>query len=211
MQPYGMSTMSASIDDTAEAAPTSMDRAEKDRTADRVVPQALAGDEAAFRWIVESFSSDMRQVCFVVTGDLELAEEAVAASWPIAWRKLSSLRKPSSLRPWLVSIAAREARRFGKAKSSRVVREISMSGTAYGAERGSPVRSDIGPHDRVESIDLANVLVRLDPDDRALLALRYVAGLNSTELARFTGLTPAGTRARLQRLLDRLRRELRDD
>jgi RNA polymerase sigma-70 factor, ECF subfamily len=201
MRPYGVSTMSAM---------DRPDRADRDRMAEQVLPRALAGDEAAFRWIVETFSSDMRQVCFVVCGDLELAEEAVAASWPMAWRKLSSLREASSLRPWLISIAAREARRFGKAKAVRAVREISMSGGIDSAQ-ASGGRSDIRPHDRVESIDLANVLALLDPDDRALLALRYVAGLNSTELGRFTGLTPAGTRARLQRLLDRLRGELRDD
>ena len=64
---------------------------------------------------------------------------------------------------------------------------------------------------RTADIDLANALARLDPADRALLALRYVAGFDSRELARATGRSPSGTRARLARLLDRLRTELRDD
>jgi hypothetical protein len=38
-----------------------------------------------------------------------------------------------------------------------------------------------------------------------------VAGFDSTELARATGRSPSGTRARLARLLARLRMELRDD
>ena len=48
--------------------------------------RALAGDEGAFAWIVETYSSDMAQVCFLVVGDLELADEAVAPAWTIAWR-----------------------------------------------------------------------------------------------------------------------------
>jgi hypothetical protein len=32
--------------------------------------RALAGDDGAFAWIVETFSSDMAQVCLVVVGDL---------------------------------------------------------------------------------------------------------------------------------------------
>ena len=67
------------------------------------------------------------------------------------------------------------------------------------------------PAARATDIDLMNALARLDPDDRALLALRYVAGFDSTELARATGRSASGTRARLARLLDRLRTELRDD
>jgi DNA-directed RNA polymerase specialized sigma24 family protein len=66
------------------------------------------------------------------------------------------------------------------------------------------------PGIRVGDVDLSNALARLHPDDRALLALRYVAGFDSTELARVTGRSPSGTRARLARLLDRLRRELDD-
>ena len=60
-------------------------------------------------------------------------------------------------------------------------------------------------------IDLTNALATLSPDDRALLALRYVAGFDSNELARATGLSPSGTRAKLARLLERMRRELGDD
>jgi Sigma-70 region 2 len=94
-------------------------------TASSAVTLALDGDEAAFRWIVETHISGMTQVCFVVCGDREIADEAVAASWPIAWQKLSSLRDPASLRAWLVTIAANQARRspaaagFGRFGRSR--------------------------------------------------------------------------------------------
>jgi RNA polymerase sigma factor (sigma-70 family) len=53
-------------------------------------------------------------------------------------------------------------------------------------------------------------LKRLNPDDRALLAMRYVAGFNATELAAVVGITPSGIRNRLERLNDRLRQELSD-
>jgi RNA polymerase sigma factor (sigma-70 family) len=165
------------------------------------VERALAGDEASFAWIVETFSADMTQVCMVVCGDLGLADDAVAAAWPIAWRKLDGLRDPERLRPWLISIAANQARQMLRARRRRAVREIAV------AIPDAPAAN----HDWNAEIDLANALAGLDPDDRALLALRYVAGFDSNELARVTGLSPSGTRARLARLLDRMRRELRDD
>ena len=163
--------------------------------------RALAGDEGAFAWIVATFSSDMAQVCLVVVGDLELADEAVAAAWPIAWRTLGRLRDPERLRSWLISIAANQARQMARARRRRMVREIAVPPTDQPAHSG----------DRDSEIDLKNALARLSPDDRALLALRYVAGFDSNELARATGLSPSGTRARLARLLDKMRRELGDD
>src|SRR5664279_2404243 len=169
-------------------------------TPSNAVALALDGDEAAFRWIVETHISGMTQVCFVVCGDRELADEAVATSWPIAWQKLSSLRDPARLRPWLVTIAANQARRLAVRRRVRTLREIPIQDTDVATM----------PLDRAEQMDLVNALNRLQPADRALLALRYVAGLNATELASATGLTPSGTRARLARLLDRMRMELGD-
>ena len=61
---------------------------------------------------------------------------------------------------------------------------------------------------RIDSLDLLAAMDRLDPDDRALIAMRYVAGFDSTELAAAVGLSAPGTRARLARILGRLREEL---
>lgn len=189
------------MDTVASVAAMAVTAARLDQpTVDAAVAQARAGDEAAFRWIVESYTPEMRRVAFLVCGDLSLAEEAVAAAWPRAWRSLDRLKATDSLRPWLVSIAANQARGLAGRAARRAVREIAVEHLdASGSSRSI---------ERAEAIDLANAFARLAPADRELLALRYVGGLSSTELARATGLTPAGTRARLQRLLERLRREL---
>jgi len=166
------------------------------------VALAAAGDEAAFTRIVRAHHDDMTQVCFVICGDLDVADEAVQAAWPIAWRKLGSLRDPSRLRPWLVSIAANEARQLVRGRGRRSVVELAVR---------DPATAGMDPAGRVADLDLTNALARLDPDDRALLALRYVAGFDSAELGKATGRSASGTRARLARLLDRLRTELGDD
>jgi len=74
----------------------------------------------------------------------------------------------------------------------------------------APTGAADDPAARAADIDLANALATLAPEDRALLALRYVAGLTSQELADGLGLSASGTRARLARLLGRLRSELGD-
>jgi DNA-directed RNA polymerase specialized sigma24 family protein len=54
-------------------------------------------------------------------------------------------------------------------------------------------------------------LVRLEPADRALLAMRYLAGLSAEEIGVATGLTGSGVRTRLSRLIARLREDLDHD
>ena len=164
---------------------------------------AADGDEVAFARIVDAYHADMSSVCFVITGgDADLAEEAVQAAWPIAWRKLHTVRDPERLRPWLISIAVNEARQLGRRRRRGRVLEISVG--------VDPAATTPDPASRAGDIDLRNALARLKPEDRALIALRYVAGFDSTELARALGMSPSGTRARMSRLLGRLRSELGD-
>jgi RNA polymerase sigma factor (sigma-70 family) len=166
---------------------------------------AADGDEAAFAGLVDAHHADMSSVCFVVTGgDAELTEEAVQSAWPIAWRKLHTIRDPERLRPWLISIAVNEARQLSRRRRRGRVLEISVAN-----DRSATAPRDPGSH--VGDIDLRNALAGMNAEDRALIALRYVAGFDSTELARALNMTPSGTRARLSRLLGRLRSELGDE
>ena len=169
-------------------------------TAARFVAPAAAGDETAFRQIVAAHHDDMRRVCVVICGDEALAEDAVQAAWSIAWQKLGSLRQPDRLRAWLVAVAANQARDLVRSQHRRLHLEVLSD--------APDVPGGIDPATGIDSMDMLAAIRRLDPDDRALLALRYVAGFNATELSAATGLTPSGTRNRLERLLTSLRQEL---
>jgi RNA polymerase sigma-70 factor (ECF subfamily) len=171
--------------------------------ASALLASAVAGDTAAFSAIVRRNHEDMRRVCVVVAGDDAIADEAVAAAWSIAWRKLASVRDPARLRPWLVSVAVNEARQLLRARNRRALLEVPVIGVKEPA-------GGVDPGLTIGSIDLRNALARLDPGDRALVAMRYLAGFDATELAYATGRSPSGTRARLARLLQRLERELGD-
>ena len=166
------------------------------------VERAVSGDAAALARIVARYHDDMARVCMVVCGDADIAEDAVQAAWPIAWQRLRTLRQSDRLRPWLISIAVNQARQIRRRERRRQVLEI--------ASATSP-RDRSGSGDRIELADLSLALRRLPPDDRALLALRFVAGFDSHEIAQSLGISASGVRSRLERLLARLRTELSDD
>ena len=165
-----------------------------------VLAAAAAGDEFAFRSIIIDHHEDMRRVAAYVAGDHAIAEEATQAAWLIAWKKLRSVRDEASLRAWLVSIAANEAKRVLRQQRRRAAFER-VPASAVGS-------STVDPATGIDAMDLYAAMARLDPDDRALLAMRYVAGFDSNELAQATGISPSGTRSRIERALKRLRKDL---
>lgn len=165
-----------------------------------VIASAAAGDEMAFRRIIADHHDDMRRVAVYITRDRSLAEEATQAAWLVALKKIGSVRDDAHLRPWLVQIAAYEAKAVLRSRRRRAKVEVAADAAT------EPVGLD--PAADVRRIDLRAALGRLDPDDRALLAMRYAAGFDSNELSIATGISPSGTRSRIERLLKRLREEL---
>ena len=170
--------------------------------ANSTVADAIAGDVDALAQIVGAYHNDMARIAFVICGNADYAQDAVQAAWPKAWQKLSSIRDQQKLRPWLMSIAANEARQMMRRRIGRPVVEIDVADVAATA-------SD--PQSRASALDLDTALRRLSPDDRAILALRHVGGYDATEIGHAMGM-PAGTvRTRLARTVARLRKELGDD
>jgi RNA polymerase sigma factor (sigma-70 family) len=168
--------------------------------ATELIASAAAGDDVAFARIVAAHHAELVRICHMVARDRTIAEDAAQATWSIAWRKLGAVRQPDRLRPWLIAVAVNEARKLLKTRSRRT--RIELIGE-------QPERSGgVDPATGISYIDLQAALERLEPDERALLALRYVAGFDAAELAVAIGLSASGTRTRLERLLKRLREDL---
>ena len=163
---------------------------------------AVAGDAIAFARIVRAHHDDMARVCQVICGDPDLAQDAAQAAWPIAWRKLSTLRDPDRLRAWLVTVAANEARQMIRRRGRERVVALEIADLPS---------SSADPAAHIDDADVLAAVRLLPLDERTLLAMRYVAGFDATEIARALGISPSGVRTRLSRLVARLRMELGDD
>jgi RNA polymerase sigma-70 factor (ECF subfamily) len=182
-----------------------------DAVLDRGLPSstfdaAAAGDPVAFTRIVAMYHDDMARVAFVVCREVDLAQDAVQAAWATAWPRLGTLRDRERLRPWLIAIAANEARQLVRRGRRRGIREIALDLDDGGMTTG---RTDLG--DRAALVDLANALAALDPSDRAIVGMRYAAGMTSAEIGQALGMSDASARVRLAKILRRLRKDLGDD
>lgn len=163
-------------------------------------------DVAAFEGLIELHQRDLLRLCYAICGDPDRARDAAQRTWLAAWRGIGALRNPERVRAWLCAIAVREARREVREHRRRAVREVAVVAIDpdlldRSIERTATMTSDL---------DLARALARLGAEDRALITLRYVLGFDSFEIGAMTGRSPSGTRARLARLLARMREELGD-
>ena len=167
-----------------------------------VVRRAAAGDETAFAQLIAAHNAAMARVAYVIVGEREQTLDAVQSAWAIAWRRLGSLRDPNRVRSWLIAIAANEARQQVRRRRRAAVVDISSAMATASLDTAAV-------DTWAQIVDLERALRGLDADDRRLLAMRFVAELDSNEIARLLGLSASGVRSRLARLLDRLRQELK--
>jgi DNA-directed RNA polymerase specialized sigma24 family protein len=132
-------------------------------------------------------------------GDLDAAAEATDAAWQVAWPGLRRSRSTGSLGPWLCSLAAAEA-----VTAARSGRDPDVRGPTPDDPSAGSTGHDAAPAGRPAGIPadpgLAGALARLDPEDRALLALHHVAGLSTADLAPTTRRSRPPVPVRLERL-----------
>jgi RNA polymerase sigma factor (sigma-70 family) len=124
------------------------------------------------------------------------AEDAVAETFLVAWRRLEHVPDPA--KPWLLGVARRAL-----ANQRRSSRRQQALGTRLAHEPPSPAEPS-------GETPVLEALGRLSDDDRELLLLIAWDGLTAGEAAAVLDCTPATLRVRLHRARRRLRSELED-
>lgn len=123
-------------------------------------------------------------------GAAAAAEDVVAETFLVAWRRLDSLG-PDPL-PWLLGVARRVLANQQRAERRRGALAARLR-TVFAAD--SPAWEP--PPDM--SDELAVAMVRLSPSEREALLLVAWEGLEPARAARAAGCSPAAFRARLHR------------
>lgn len=168
-----------------------------------LVARAREGDARAFEELVRPHWQVMFRVACVLTGDAAGAEDAAQEALVKAWRALGRFRAGEPVRPWLVAIAANEARNRRRSEGRRLqlgLRAAAVAGPGAGAD--STETAALAAEER------ATLLAHLSslPDDaREVLALRFLLGLSEAETAAALDVAPGTVKSRTSRALARLK------
>ena len=186
-----------------------------------LLERAKAGDEDAFRGLVEPYSAALYAHAYRMLGSAPDAEDAVQESLLNAWRGLARFEGRSSLRTWLYRIATNAAMKIIERRPKRVMPIDYGPPADPGDPLGEPLvesvwiepvaderlgfdggtASPAARYELRESVELAFIaaLQHLPPRQRAVLILRDVLGFSARESARVLEATPASIDTALQR------------
>ena len=190
---------------------------------ERTLSRARAGDQEAFRELVDPYRAELQLHCYRILGSVQDAEDVLQETLLAAWRGLERFDGRSSLRVWLYRIATNRSLNAVRDKARRPRTLEPMAEPPTPTRRTEPVwlepypdallgavaDSSPGPDARYElkeAVGLAFVtaLQHLPPRQRAVLVLRDVLGFRATEVADILETSEAAVKGALQRARARL-------
>ena len=149
-----------------------------------VVRRAQRGDAAALEAVLRDLAPYLGRICGAIA--LDAGDDALQEAMVAVTRNLTALREPAALRGWARRIAVREAVRT--AANGRTVPV-------------DPVRLDRGVAvpDGTTAVEVRAVLDGLTVEQRAVLVLRHLDGLDEGEMAEALGVARGTVKSRLHR------------
>jgi RNA polymerase sigma-70 factor (ECF subfamily) len=176
-----------------------------------LIPRLLAGDKAAFESLVREYHLPLKRVAAAIVGEGQ-AEEVVQEAWISVLRNLSTFESRSSLKTWLYTIVANEAK--GRLRKGK--REVSMENSdevipcdeSRFAPNGHwrqphPAWHDNSPEALLSHEEFRKCLDKtlhlLPTDQKAVLTLREYQGLELEEICNILGLSASNIRVLIHR------------
>jgi RNA polymerase sigma-70 factor (ECF subfamily) len=153
-------------------------------------------DRKDFEQAVLSLQGSLYRLACVYLKEKQDRLDAISEAVLKAWIKLDSLRKPESFRPFLMKILVRECLNIRRHRRREIPMEV--------------------PEDDSISLPETSLAIRLALEDlpeylRVAVALHYMEGLGTREIARLLSVTNGAVCSRLARARDRLRIALKED
>jgi RNA polymerase sigma-70 factor (ECF subfamily) len=165
--------------------------------------QAAAGDESAWRRIIDAYAHRVFGLIRATCSDVDLAEEITQSTFCTIVAKIDSYTELGRFEAWLFRIAMNrlrdEMRR--RKRQARPVEDDVLGGLA-GADKSAPRP---GENLTAEVLSLRRAMQQLSEADRRIIHLRHYGELSFKQIADVLG-QPLGTvLARQHRALKKLR------
>jgi RNA polymerase sigma-70 factor (ECF subfamily) len=182
-----------------------------------LVRRVQAGDEMAFREIVERYQSKIYSIIYGILRNHNDAEDIAQQVFAKVYFSIRNFDFRSSLLTWIYKITVNECYDYlRKKKVRKLVYESDFSeDDALKMENSGAAVEQAGPIDeRLANRDLVTkLLAKIPEEDRSLLMLKEVEGHSVEELAQMTGMNENTIKVKLfrarQKLLKSAQRLLR--
>jgi RNA polymerase sigma factor (sigma-70 family) len=165
------------------------------------VARARTGDLDAYGRLVRSTQLMAYAVALRVLRDHAQAEDAIQEAYLRAFRRLRDLEEPAAFIPWLRRIVITVALNLRRQRRVSLIQLEEIDDVPV-LDEAETRWTDLQRH------RLAQALLTLSAEERRLCDRRYHGGWSTARLAQDAGIDEAAMRKRLQRVRDKLRKEM---
>ena len=166
---------------------------------EKLITEAIAGSKEAFCTLYGEYKDRLYRYALYRLGDPTDAEDAVSECVLAAWKSIGDLRSAGAFSTWIFRILA----------NCCAARIKEIIGTRENLERiysdGPEAGGGSSAASPSLSVELKEALSQLKEEERNIVLLSIIGGLNSTEISSLTGLTAGSVRSKLSRSLARMR------
>lgn len=183
----------------------------------QLVTRVIEGHRPAFTVLMRRHNPRLFRIARAIVGGDAEAEDVCQEAWLLAYANLVDLNDGSAFAAWLGCIGRRRA--FARLQQVRGIVSFDDLDRMHADGARTSETVDAAPDDRLESMRLVRRIERaidgMTPSYRAVVLLRDVEDMTTTEAAEVLGLTEENVRVRLHRaradLRARLQCELGDE
>ncbi len=173
----------------------------------QLIERAAGGDNAAFEELVSRYEKLVYSVTYRMTGNREDALDLSQETFIKVWKSLKFFKFESAFSTWIYRVAGNVCLDFLRRQKRTQSLTVSDEEVQLDLpdEEQDPARMVL---ERAGQEEISGALATLEPEYRAALTLRAVAGLSYQEIADALGVQPGTVKSRISRGRERLRKKL---
>lgn len=175
-----------------------------------LIERARQGDLDAFNCLVQTYERPVYNLCLRMLASPQAAEDAAQDAFISAFRSLGSFRD-GSFRAWLYRIASNACYDEMRRQKARPARSLDAPAGPDDMRIDVPDEG-MSPDEHAQNVELRDALERalqeLPPDQRLVVVLCDVQGMDYAEIAEVTNTNLGTVKSRINRARARLRKAL---
>ncbi len=177
-----------------------------------VVAQVLAGDQDAFRVLVERHSRSLFHVVYRMCGNQQDTEEIVQETFLRAFKALPRFELRANFATWIYRIAVNRTLDFLSAKKMKDTYQIVDDPDPEDSRQMQMPAADAGPERLLLSVEMkkkmSHAMSLLTPVERVAFTMRHMEGRSIEEISRNLNLKTSAAKNSVFRAVQKLRQQL---
>jgi RNA polymerase sigma-70 factor (ECF subfamily) len=177
------------------------------------IKRLQAGDEEAFRLLVQQYHVSMIRLASVIVPDVAIAEDVVQETWLAAFKAIRHFEERSTIKTWLFSIVVNRAKTHLKRERRHTYRfVINLDAKEHAVSELMTSHVDIQPETIAVTHEFQQIILQtidlLQPNQQSVVRLRDLDGFSSIEVSKCLGISDGNQRVLLHRARKQMRTKL---